>query len=147
MLQSVTRTVWLPIRALIAYRRSTHGSVLNISFPDAYVALMRALSSFLTIVDFAISGGARRATSQMGQGILLQPCALLAIVLYYVHERARTGRDTARKHAVGNAFFVLFFCCRRSATLCSPASSARISSTATACSTPTTACSAMNQTM
>ena len=40
-----------------------------------------------------------------------QPCVLLVLVAaYYAYERARSDDETARKHAAGNAFFVLFFC-------------------------------------
>ena len=114
-LQAGVKSVWLPIRTLIIYAQvnSQLGSVLNVRFPAAYEALMRSLSSVLSIVDVLVSGecvGLDNFSTKWIKEVVLQPCAMLAIVAaYYAYERARLGGETARKHAAGNAFFVLFF--------------------------------------
>ena len=75
---------------------------------------MRSLSSVLSIVDVLVSGeciGLDNFSTKWIKEVVLQPCAMLAVVAaYYVYERARSGGETARKHAAGNAFFALFFC-------------------------------------
>jgi hypothetical protein len=45
--------------------------------------------------------------------IVLQPCVMLCVVaLYYSYERNISDKQKAHKHAAGNVFFVVFFCCK-----------------------------------
>ena len=108
------KSVWPSSRTLITHSQvnSQLGSVLNVRFPAAYEALMRP------VVGARHRGRprlrrvhrARQLLDQVDQGGRA-PAVRDAGHRRRLHLRARQiGRETARKHAAGNAFFVLFFC-------------------------------------
>ena len=91
------------------------GDVLDVRFPEAYTEIMERLGSVLSISDVLVGSecaGLSDFFNKWLKDVVIQPCTMLGVVaLYYIYEWASDGRESAVKHATGNAFFVVFFCC------------------------------------
>jgi hypothetical protein len=116
-LQAVMRSVWLPIRCIITYAQvNSHlGDVLDVRFPAEYAEIMERLGSVLSVSDLLVGSECAGLSSFFNKwlkDVVIQPCIMLGVVAMYCnYERRASGRETAIKHATGNAFFVIFFCC------------------------------------
>ena len=116
--QAVGRCIWQPIRTLIVYSQvnSQIGSVLNVSFPELFTDIMQHLGSVLSVAEILVGSecaGLDNFSTKWLKDIVLQPCVMLVLVaLYYGYERKVSDKQTAQKHAAGNVFFVVFFCCK-----------------------------------
>jgi hypothetical protein len=116
--QAVVRCMWQPIRTLIVYSQvnSQIGNVLNVPFPEFFTDIMQRLGSVLSVAEILVGSecaGLDNFSTKWLKDIVLQPCVMLVVVaLYYGYERKVSDRHTAQKHAAGNVFFVVFFCCK-----------------------------------
>ena len=116
--QAVVRCIWQPIRTLIVYSQvnSQIGSALNVPFPDLFTDIMQRLGSVLSVSEILVGSecaGLDSFSTRWLKDIVLQPCVMLVLVaLYYGYERKVADKQTAQKHAAGNVFFVVFFCCK-----------------------------------
>ena len=116
--QAVVRCIWQPIRTLIVYSQvnSQIGTVLNVPFPELFTDIMQRLGSVLNVAEVLVSSecaGLDDFFYRWLKEIVLQPCVMLVVVaLYYGYERKVSDKHAAQKHAAGNVFFVVFFCCK-----------------------------------
>jgi hypothetical protein len=116
--QAVGRCIWQPIRTLIVYSQvnSQIGSVLNVSFPELFTDIMQHLGSVLSVAEILVGSecaGLDNFSTKWLKDIVLQPCVMLVVVaLYYGYERKVSDKQNAQKHAAGNVFFVVFYCCK-----------------------------------
>jgi hypothetical protein len=116
--QAVVRCIWQPIRTLIVYSQvnSQIGSVLNVPFPERFTDIMQRLGSVLSVSEILVGSecaGLDYFSTRWLKDIVLQPFGMLGVVaLYYNYERKVSDIQTAHKHAAGNVFFVVFFCCK-----------------------------------
>ena len=116
--QAVVRCIWQPIRTLIVYSQvnSQIGSVLNVPFPELFTDIMQRLGSVLSVSEILVGSecaGLDYFSTRWLKEIVLQPFGMLGVVaLYYSYERKVSDIQTAHKHAAGNVFFVVFFCCK-----------------------------------
>eukprot|EP01043_Picozoa_sp_COSAG02_P014106 COSAG02_NODE_575_length_20117_cov_5.801139_20_plen_772_part_00 len=118
-LQAVIRSMWLPIRCMIVYAQvnSQLGDVLDVRFPEVYTQIMERLGSVLSVSDILVGSECAGLSSFFNKwlkDVVIQPGIMLGVVAVYCsYEWRKSGRQTAIKHATGNAFFVVFFCCQR----------------------------------
>jgi hypothetical protein len=138
-LQAVIRSVWLPIRCIIIYAQvnSQLGDVLDVNFPTDYTAIMERVSSVLSITDVLVGSECAGLSSFFNKwlkDVVMQPFIMLGLAaLYCSYEWRASGREIAVKHATGNAFFVVFFCCKCLLTLSVRVSSFRYASRVCVC--------------
>eukprot|EP01047_Picozoa_sp_COSAG01_P022312 COSAG01_NODE_1320_length_10740_cov_34.039094_2_plen_1697_part_00 len=114
--QAVLRATIQPFRIMITYSQisSQLSTVLSVSFPTMFTEIMDHFGEILRVLNIFVSPGCVGMSGFWAtwlKEVVIQPLAMQMLVfVYYMYERRSAGSKTAHDHAIGNSFFVLFFC-------------------------------------
>jgi hypothetical protein len=109
---AIVKSLWQPARIIITYAQvsSQMGSVLNVTFPPMFLAIMKQLS-FLNLADALVGSqciGLGTFLSRWMVSVVVQPLVMATIVgVIYMYQRSRSPVE-ARKNMLSNGFFALF---------------------------------------